>query len=115
MLTEDPFRNFHMEPVWIDGVEMQAYEILRKAHKKADISLLLSTEEQKRKIHDLVNAYLDNKASGGETFIELKMSETTDKRPVKLVGYTCSGEQDFGGLRLEQYQSVKSCKLSVNL
>jgi hypothetical protein len=112
--TTDPMDDFPMKSLWIDGIKMESYNTQR-SDQGLDVSIHLSTDEQKKKIHDLSNIFLDNRAAGLETFFELRLSDWTSSKSVKLVGSACSGEQNIGGLRLEHYQAINNCKLVVDL
>ncbi len=114
MDATSPVKNFPMKFIWIDGIKMSAYKV-RKSRGQINLSLYFFTEEQKKKFHDIVNVFLDNRAVGIETFFKLKINETENDKLVKLVGYTCSGEEDFGGLRMSHYQGISSCTLKADL
>ena len=101
--TGNPMDDFPVKSLWIDGVEMKSYNT-RRSDQGLDVFIHLTTNVQKKKIHDLSNA-----------FFELRLNDWASSKSVKLLGSACSGERDIGGLRLERYQAINTCKLVVDL
>lgn len=109
---EEIATRFSLHPIWIEGMEFQYHELAEYKRKgEYRISMFLDTVEQKKTIHDIVNRHLDDKETGKQTVFYIGFNEHAGK-PVYIVGTGCSGEADFGGMRVPRYRALYHCTLN---